>query len=164
MGVKNILGAGLFVLIGIGILAYGGYDYTQAQEDVESAIQVDGTIENTGIEEVTYRRDTDDDGIKERKTDYVATVQYTYTHDGQTYTNDQVYPGGTTDTRFGSRSGAEDLANDYSAGQTVTIYVTPDEPGTSFLVNDIDMLNYAIFGVLGVVFALGGVVSLFKGN
>jgi hypothetical protein len=162
MNVKDVLGAGLFVLIGLGVLAYGGYDYTQAQEDVESAVEVEGTVENTDIEEVTTRRDTDDDGVKETKTDYVATVEYTYTHDGETYTNDQVYPGDTTDTRFGSRSGAEDLVNDYSEGETVTVYVTADDPGTSFLVNDVKLLNYAIMGVFGGVFTLAGVANLFK--
>jgi hypothetical protein len=162
MDVKGVLGAGLFVLIGLGVLAYGGYDYTQAQEDVESAIEVEGTVENTGVEEVTYRRDTDDDGIKETRTDYVATVEYTYTHEDETYTNDKVYPGDTTDTRFGARSGAEDLANDYTGGQTVTVYVTADDPGNSFLVNDVKLLDYAVLAVLGGAFMLGGVFTLFR--
>lgn len=111
--------------------------------------------ENTGTATATVTStdidvQTDDDGDKS----YSPVVVYEYTVEGETYENDNVFPGGFQRSR-GSRSWAEGIVAEYAVGSEATINYNPDDPSRAYLRNDglpslwIGGIAYAVVALLG---------------
>lgn len=135
------LGRGLvFLVLTVGALAMTGFGWTMYQNeraDVRHAVAIEGTVESTDVEEI----ETDDTASFE------PVVRYTYTHDGQEYTSESVYPG--PEKRFNSEEDAREVAAQYSPGQTVTVYVNQETPTRAFLINETGG-NALPFGLMGI--------------
>lgn len=142
------LGVVLFVLL-CAAMAGGVYYVTihQPTEELNRVETVDGTVEATDID-----RETGDNGPT-----WSPVVTYTYTYEGESYTSDEFKHPGTTG---GSQSDAEETLSEYAAGDSVTVYVDPENPSFSFLVKgSVPVLMYPIVGFLGLM-SLVGVFAL----
>jgi len=120
-------GAGLLVIV-LFLGIFGGIGFIQTVQhniDVQENEPVEATILSTDIDV----RETDDD------TEYNPVITYEYEVDGETYTNDNTFPGGFT-RWLGSRSSAEDVVSNHPEGATVTVYYRPGNPGKSYLTNN----------------------------
>lgn len=79
---------------------------------------------------------------------YRAKITYEYTVDGETYDNDNLYPG----PGYGYSSAKdeqEEIVNEYPEGETVEAYYDPTDPSTSFLENESRKRQALIQGILG---------------
>jgi hypothetical protein len=109
----------------------------------------EATVQSTDIDVKT-----DDDGDKS----YSPVVTYEYTVDGQTYTEDNVFPGGFQ--RYdGSRSWAANVVDQYEPGDQVTVYYRPGAPSHAYLRND-GLPDSMYIGVIAVLVAIGGGIGL----
>jgi hypothetical protein len=161
MALRRLGGALLIVAFGVAIAGFGWYSLQEEQADLNNAIEHEGEIRSVDIEEDVTRRDRDDDGIRETDRSYDPIVRYTYEYGGESYTSQSLFPG--PDQTFDSRSGAEDYTEEYEAGQTVTVYVNEQEPGSAFLVRKSSSLEYkAMMGIGGVVAVLGLLSPFFR--
>ena len=126
MGKKGFAGAAvLFVVVlflgGIGVLPVVDHNLSVQEHE-----PTDATIEQTDIE---WKED--DDGDREYRPD----ITYTYQVDGETYTQDNVFPGRFT--RWNSdRSWAQSVVDQYEEGEQATIHHSPRDPGQAYLHND----------------------------
>jgi hypothetical protein len=159
MELRRLAGALLIVVFGVAFAGFGWYSLQEEQADLNNAIEHEGQVQSVAIEEDVTRRDRDDDGFRETDRDYKPVIEYTYDYEGETYTSRSVFPG--PDQSFDSRDGAEKYTEKYEAGQTVTVYVNENEPGSAFLVRKSSSTKYKLFMGAGVVVALIGLVSPF---
>jgi hypothetical protein len=152
MNLRNILFALLFVVVGVGLVAFGWTEYQNQQSDLEEAVQIEGTIESTEIDEER----TDSGSTEGVNYNYEAIVRYTYSYEEQQYTSESLYPG--PDGSFNSRGKAEDIISQYSSGQETTVYVNQEDPSRAFLIER--TRTFRVFGIMlgGVVFILSGIV------
>lgn len=161
MELRRLAGALLIVVFGVAFAGFGWYSYQEEQADLNNAVEHEGQVQSVDIEEDVTRRDRDDDGIRETDRSYEAIVRYTYEYDGESYTSESLFPG--PDQTFDSRSGAEDYTEEYESGETVTVYVNEQEPGSAFLVRKSSSLKYkAMMGIGGVVAVLGLLSTFFR--
>lgn len=139
----------LFVVLCFG-MAGGVYvlGVQQPTQAFDEAVTVDGTVQSAEVES-----GTSDTGVR-----YSPNITYQYRFDGQTYTNDDyVLVGGVS---AGTPGTAEEVVDSYSVGQSVTVYVVPDDPSNSFLKRgSVGLFFYGILGFLGFLGVLG-VVAL----
>jgi len=121
------LGAVAALLIVGGMLTFFGVVPTVSHNiAVQENEPVEATAQSTDV-----AVKTDDDGDRS----YRPVVTYEYTVDGETYTTDNVFPGGFT--RWdGSREWAERIAGQYQRGDRVTVQYRPGEPSNAYLRND----------------------------
>jgi hypothetical protein len=152
MAQGRLFAAIAMILAGAAFGGFGWYAYQNEQADIENAVEVEGVVQGTSIDEDVDRRDRDDDGIRERETSYQPIVRYDYTYEGQSYSSDSVYPG--PEETFDNRGGATDVTDDYSTGETVTVYVNSDDPSRAFLIEKSSTLLY--YGLMG----LGGLLAI----
>ncbi|SEV99369.1 DUF3592 domain-containing protein [Halobacterium jilantaiense] len=133
----------VFLVISVAIAGYGGYDYLQQSEAVRNAVEVDATVVETGVDTESGRRG---------RVDYRPTATFEYSHDGETYTGNSVFPGSVTPT-YDTESAARDVVADYEPGDTVTAYVDPASPGSAFLKNQQTdtPVKLAAIGLVGVL-------------
>ena len=149
-GPDSVAGAVLYVVIGLAIVSYGGYDYIQQTEAVRDSVQVDATVTERGIK--TDRGTTSNPG-----TEYEPAVKFEYTYNGAQYTGTKVYPA-EIEQNYETRSAAEAAIESYEQGGETTAYVEPDEPGDAFLKNKTS--NAPIIAIaIGGIFALLSTVS-----
>lgn len=133
--------AGIVVLV-VGLLLVGGGVYfSLAQEaGIADVRQVQGEVVSATVEPV-------EDG-------YYPNVTYRYTVDGQTYVSSNVFPP-AGERRGAERDEAAEIVRGYRAGQSVTVYVRPEDPAAASLRAPRDP---------GPVFAFGfGLVTVFSG-
>lgn len=135
--------------------AAGGYLIYDQQQAVREAEQVEATVVDTDV-----RESTSSGGTRNGGTSYYPVVEYRYTYDGQQYTNDNVFPGSSS--RSTSRSRAEEIADEYDQGDTATVYVDPENPSESFLIQETDYLFPALFGGVGLLTVAISARSLVK--
>lgn len=92
-------------------------------------------------------------------TTYVPEVTYEYTVNGETYVDDNLYPGPAT---AGSSAEAEqrEILNEYPEGATVEAYYDPTDPTVSFLENESRTRQATGLGVLGGLLLAFGVVTI----
>jgi hypothetical protein len=155
MAQNAFTGAVVIIVIGVAMAGFGGYNYQQTQSDLNNAVEAEGSIENVDITRDVTRRDRDDDGIKEEEVSWTPNVEYTYTYQGQQYTSDSIRPGVAGES-FDSRPAAVDVTEQFSAGQSVTVYVNSEEPSRAFLIKDSSfLLEYAFMGIGGLAVLLG---------
>ena len=145
-GPDSFKGALLYILIGIAIVSYGGYDYVQQTEAVRESVTVEATVTELSIE-------TDSGTSSNRGVNYDPTVAFEYTYNGTTYTGTKIYPADIQEN-YETRSGAESVIEEYEQGTQTTAYVVPDRPEDAFLKNQ--TTNAPIIAVV-----LGGLFTLF---
>ena len=133
----------VFLVISVAIAGYGGYDYLQQTEAVRDAVEVDATITETGVETESARRG---------RVDHRPTATFEYSYEGETYTGNSVFPGSVT-PNYDTDSAAREIIAEYQAGETVTAYVDPAEPGNAFLKNQRTdtPVKLAAIGLIGVI-------------
>lgn len=147
-----VRGGLLFAVLGLAIVGYGAYDYTQQSAAVEEAVAVDAAVVETGVEPVS----TGSTGA-----DYRPTVTFEYSYQGSSYRSDRVYPS-ALDPNFDTRSAAADVLDGYAENESVTAYVDPDEPGEAFLLNERSNTPLVALAI-GAVFVLVGAANVRKG-
>ncbi|WP_336338388.1 DUF3592 domain-containing protein [Haloarcula brevis] len=140
----------LYVLVGLAIAGYGGFDYVQQTEAVRNSVEVDATIVERGIE-------TDSGTSSNPGVEYEPTVAFEYTYDGTDYTGTKLYPADIARS-YDSRSEAESVLEPYERGTRTTAYVSPDDPSDAFLKNETSSAPIVAVG-LGALFALLGTAS-----
>lgn len=138
---------GLVVLIFLTV--FGGFFITPVfQHQVAVQENTATTTATVGSTEVEVK--TDDEGDKS----YSPVVEYEYSVGGESYTNDNVFPGGFQRWRD-SRSWAGGIVAEYTTGGEATVIYNPDEPGRAYLRNDglpsswILGIAYAFVALLG---------------
>lgn len=142
----------LVVLLVLGLVAtaatgYLIYDTRRAAAGTES---VAGTVLRTDVEE--HAGTTGEDR---------PVVEYEYTYGGETYTNDDVFPGPgdrPDATLGGDGPDAEAIVARYDVGQRVTVHVDPDDPSESYLIErGAPQGLYAMAAFFGLFSLLAGV-------
>lgn len=137
MELKPVALALVFVLVGAAILGGAWWLNQEEQEQLENAVEVAGTVEETGVdrEERIDRRDPDNDGnyeSREREVEFDPTVRYSYTYEGTEYESDSIYP--ISEPSFDTRTAAENFTSQFPAGERTTVFVNSEDPSESFLV------------------------------
>lgn len=148
--IDPIRGGLLLLVIGLAVVGYGLYDYTQQSDAVANAVEVEATITDTDIRTVSTSN-----GIG-----YRPTVRFDYEFQGESYTSEGIYPASIS-LNYDSRSQARSIIDDYQVDQTVTAYVDPESPSTAFLRDETSNSPLVVVAI-GVVFFLAGGSSLFK--
>lgn len=126
MGKKSFVGAAVLFLIVLFLGGAGVLPVVDHNLSVQEYEPTESTIETTDIE---WKED--DDGDRS----YRPVITYTYRVDGETYTQDNVFPGRFT--RWDSdRSWAQNIVEQYEAGEQTTVYHSPRDHGQAYLHND----------------------------
>jgi hypothetical protein len=149
-GPSGPFGIALAILVGLGTMGYGVYDYTQQTSALESATTVNATIVSTGVETNQQRRGTS----------YSPQATFDYSYEGTNYTASNVYPGEIPRT-FDSEEAARAQVEEYEQGATVTAYVPRDDPGDAFLRHESSNTPFLVTG-FGLLFVLGTLYSAFR--
>lgn len=163
-GLKQIGQGVLVILLGVAIAGGGWYLYQDAQQATQNAVEVEGTVVSTGIDE--KRVDDDDGGGSDIV--YSPVVQYRYTYEGEQYSSSNLCPGMGSGCDAAQnrdqRSDVKEFLSDYPEGESVTIHVLPEEPSRAFLVNTGSASKSYLFIVgFGGLFGLFGLVALASG-
>lgn len=95
-----------------------------------------------------------------KRTIYIPKITYEYTAEGETYTNDSIYPG---PARSGSRSkeNPREVLQQYPEGKTVDAYYDPSDPSLSFLENKSRSRQAVTTTVIGGGVLLFGLALIF---
>ncbi|MCK4538713.1 MAG: DUF3592 domain-containing protein [Candidatus Krumholzibacteria bacterium] len=89
------------------------------------------------------------------KQEYQATVKYTYTVDGKSYTGKRIT---ASDVYQKSLSGANDIIDKYPVGGEVSVYYDPADPGTALLDAGMKKNVYLMLGGGLACFFLAGAI------
>lgn len=135
----------LFVLVGGYLAATGGQRIVVQRRAVESYEPVDATVEDSDFEAR---------GREGPSQTFKPEITYEYEYDGKTYTSDTVFPGGNYDSR--DEESVRRLVDNHNVGDDVTVYVDPDDPESSYLVEG-ELRTAMLFVVAGVVIVAAGV-------
>lgn len=151
MDTKGVGAVAALLLVG-GFLAVMGVVPTVSHHiAVQENQPTEATVQSTDV-----AVKTDDDGDRS----YRPVVTYEYTVDGETYTEDNVFPGGFT--RWdGSRAWAQEIADQYQPGDRVTVHYRPGQPDHAYLRND-GLPDSWWLGLLCALVLAGGGVGLIK--
>lgn len=161
MGLGKVATAVVLLLVGAVCGGIGWTTYQNEQSDLENAVEIEGTVQNTAIDEDVDRRDRNDDGVRERETSYRPIVNYTYAYEGTEYASDSVFSG--PEQRFGNREKAADITDRYAVGDTVTVYVNDENPSRAYLVERESSPFHLAFMGVGVLLCLGALKAAFDG-
>lgn len=148
MNIRVILFALMVLVVGIVAGGIGVMDYQNQRSDIQEAVQVEGTVEDTDVD----RRGTDDD--------YFPQVRYTYSYEGQRYTSTKVYPG-SSEKSFNTEEQAEEAISQYSPGETTTVYVNQDDPSSAYLIQQTQTLRHFMAMGAGLFCVVAGVIALY---
>jgi hypothetical protein len=138
----------LLLLLAVGLIGFGGYDYAQQSQAVNNAVAVQATVTDARVDRMDGGR-----GI-----DYEPEIRYTYQYQGETYTSEQVFPSTGVRT-YSDRSSAEAVVESYEPGTTVRAYVSPADPTDAFLIRERTpwpLRAIAVGGLLSVIGVLAG--------
>lgn len=149
-GPSGPIGIAIALLVGLGTMGYGAYDYTQQTSALESATTVNATVVSTGVETNQQRRGTS----------YSPRATFDYSYEGTNYTATNVYPGSIPRT-FDREETARAQLEGYERGATVTAYVPREDPGDAFLRHESSDTPFFVIG-FGALFVLGTVYSAFR--
>ena len=87
--------------------------------------------------------------------DYTPRIEYTYTVDGERFSDDNIGPSGLTSY---SRSDAEQWTRKYPLGSTITIHYSPSKPDWSAIVPTKNTFGNAFLFVFGIMAIPGGLI------
>ncbi|WP_435361539.1 DUF3592 domain-containing protein [Haloarchaeobius sp. DFWS5] len=147
-GPEGPLQIGLMLVVGLGLIGYGGLSYTTQSSQLDSAVEVDATITETSIEEVDVKRGTD----------FTPHATFEYTYEGESYTSSKMYPGKLT-REFNTKDDAREQLDGYDVGNTVTAYVPTDSPGSAYLEHSSSNKPLIVAGI-GLFFFLASAYSI----
>lgn len=88
-------------------------------------------------------------------TTYAPQIEYEYTVGGVTYTSDSVYPGNISGSD--DREKHATVVENHPTGATVEAFYDPDDPSTSFLVEESTLSGGLIALSSGLLLVLGGI-------
>jgi hypothetical protein len=143
---KGLGAMGALLLVGGFLVVMGVVPTVSHNLAVQENQPTEATVQSTDV-----AVKTDDDG----DTSYRPVVTYAYTVDGETYTNDNVFPGGFT--RWdGSREWAERIAGQYDPGDAVTVQYRPGHPDHAYLRNDGWPDAWGIGSIAILILVVGG--------
>lgn len=144
----------VFIVVGGIALALGIVQYKNG-EDTKSWTATTAQVTSTDIEQNTTTH-RDSNGRRSESTTYKPVVRYEYSVDGTTYTSDRVKIGGVN----GSQDRASDVIARYPVGDEVTAYVAPGNPESAVLEQGADRTFVYLFGGIGGLFTVVGVIAL----
>lgn len=139
------------VTAGVGVvLGWNGWQARQSQrEALAEAQEVTAEITAAGVS----RGEDQDEAAGEARTDYdyVPTLAFEYTFDGDRYESTNKYPPTENVTRGGHENerAAREWLDGYEEGQQVTAYVDPNEPEKGFLEAETNSLRNTAMLVVG---------------
>ncbi|SDY93334.1 Protein of unknown function [Halopenitus persicus] len=142
----------LFLLVGLAAIGYGGFDYVNQQQAIDSAVEVNATILNTDVEA--------DGTSSSAGVEYYPTVRFEYVYQGERYTSTNIHPSSVRQS-YDTESAARDVIENYETNTTVTAYTTPISPGNAFLRKEESNSSFIAIGI-GIVFVLLGGRSVLK--
>jgi hypothetical protein len=114
-----------------------------------------GQILTANVDE-EERRDRDSDGRTRTRYTYTPRISYAYTIQGVEYTGHRI----RADDSGGDRDKAFDTINDFPVGSIVNVYYDPSDPGSSVLKQGADSVAVWVFGGVGGVFMIVGLVGV----
>jgi hypothetical protein len=162
MANRGVVRGLLLLLLGSGMV-YGGWTlHQESQQAMENAIETEGTVISTGIDEIEVANDEGSGTHME----YAPEVRYRYSYEGETYTSTSICPGSAevcAAAEHGDRDDAESFISRYPEDETVTVYVVENDPTMSFLVDTESgsLFHYMLMG-LGALLLLGGLQSIYR--
>jgi hypothetical protein len=142
----------LFLLFASGFMIFTSLPIADHNSSVQHNEPTTATVQSTDI----YERTTDDER------EYRPVVVYEYTVDGERHETDNVYPGQFT-RWHGSRFTAEDVVEQYSPGQEVTVQYNPGDPGEAYLLNNGWPGSWYLAGGSTIAVFLGGLYFIWLG-
>lgn len=134
------------VIVGLLVVAGGGYLFYSGMQTTANAEAVDATVVSSGVVD---NSNTGGDDAK----DYTVRVEYRYTYDGETYTSENLCPGAGTGCAPASdfRTDVQEFVDDHAEGDTVTAYVQPSNPSNAYLVDSGPPLVYLGVAAVGLL-------------
>lgn len=146
--------AAVLILIG-GVFAAIAYDNYQDGEATKAWPSTSGEVLSANVEE-KERRERDSDGRSRTRYTYTPRVTYAYTIQGVDYTGHRI----RADDSGGDRDKAFDTINDFPVGSTVDVYYDPSNPSSSVLRQGADPVAVWLFGGIGGLFLVLGLVGV----
>jgi hypothetical protein len=144
----------VMVLMG-GIFGAVAYDNYRDGEATKAWPSTSGQILTANVDE-EERRDRDSDGRIRTRYTYTPRISYAYTIQGVEYTGHRI----RADDSGGDRDKAFDTINDFPVGSIVNVYYDPSDPGSSVLKQGADPVAVWVFGGVGGVFMILGLVGV----
>lgn len=135
----------LFLTGGVLMAGYGFKQYQEQKQSLENAVNTSVRVTDTNVRTDSSRRG----GI-----DYQAEIQFEYSYEGESYSNDFIYPL-DDDRAFELEADAEEFISNFNVGSQTTGYVNPENPGQGFLLKK-RTDQPLIFMLIGVMMALAG--------
>lgn len=144
------------ILLGLLLVAGGGYLYWSGMQATANAEEVDATVLSSSVV------DTDDTGSSQDANEYTVRVEYRYAYDGREYTTENLCPGAGTECEPSSdfRTDMQEFVEEYPEGETVTAYVPPSAPSNAYLVDTEPSLIFPGIAAAGVLLSGLGVKRL----
>lgn len=141
------------VVVGLALVGYGGYSLMMQSSALENSVEVNATVQSTGVDTVSQRRGTE----------YRPTASFNYSYDGENYSSSNVYPGnnlpvGSLEPTYNSREKASSALKDYEMGSQVTAYINSNSPSNGYLKHESSNKPYFII-FIGLLFVSFGVYS-----
>ena len=132
-GPSSTLGVAVALLISFGLIGYGGFSYMNQSEALSNSVEVNATVDSTGVEEIDGRRGD---------IEFRPEASFSYSYNGSEYTGESVYPG-----NLGPTYDSEERARlDLEEGDSVTAYVVRDSPENAFLRHESSNTPFFLIG------------------
>jgi hypothetical protein len=144
----------VIIMVGIGLIIFGYNTFASQNQALENPVNVSATVTETGIAEESSRRGG---------TDYHPQIKYRYSFEGESYTSNNMHPGGQQPDSYNIESEARELVDEYSQGSEINVFVPPEKPGKAFIQPE-KTNDPLIFIAIGILFAGMGAYSFFKNN
>jgi type II secretory pathway pseudopilin PulG len=130
----------------------------QPQQRIDAAQATNATVVSSNVDRIDRSNERDR---------FRPNITYQYEFDGESYTNNNYFPGGNQGAEQFSQPVARDRADTFQPGRNVTAYVNPDNPNQSYLLErgpqQTDYLTVAVLGLFAVVSGYRG-LGLFRGE
>lgn len=138
-----------------GILSAVAYDTHRDGEATKAWPSTSGEILSSRVDQ-DVRQERQDNGTIRERTTYRADITYSYTIQGVKYTGHRI----RADDTGGDRDKAYDTVNEYPVGSIVDVFYDPADPGSSVLRQGADTVAVWMFGGIGGLFVVLGLVGL----
>lgn len=137
------------VLISLGLIGYGGYSYMNQSAALSSSVEVNATIDSTGVEEVDGGRGD---------LEFRPEASYTYSFNGTEYSSENVYPGNLAPS-FDSEERAR---LDLEEGDSVTAYIKKGSPENAFLKHESSNTPFFLIGFGALMIAVTAYTGFYR--
>lgn len=148
---QKLAWSGVLIIIGAALSGLGYTNYQSQSNALDNAVNVTATVTGT---EVNIDR-------AGKSPEYSPVISFNYTYKDETYTSNNMYPPGDTQTELDSRSAAAKVTNSYTINKKVLAYVNPENPGEAFLKKKRSNSPLIFIGI-GALIVLAGIYVSFK--